>query len=88
MKRAFLIAAVIACSISMPGVANAAKQLNSSGKSYTIAVDKSPWWAGYIAVPRAGGAKAFKYITATFKVPSMNCTVTPTRKGKMPMSCS
>jgi hypothetical protein len=73
---------VIACSISMAGVANAAEHLDSSGKSYTIAVDKSPWWAGYIAVPRAGGAKAFKYITATFKVPSMNCTVTPAEQGE------
>jgi hypothetical protein len=82
MKRAFLIAAVIACSISTLGVASAAKQLNSSGRSYTIAVDKSPWWAGYIAVPRVGGAKAFKYITATFKVPSMNCKVTPGQQGE------
>ena len=35
-------------------------------------------WAGYVAVPKAGGiASNFKDSQAVFTVPAMNCTVTP-----------
>jgi hypothetical protein len=38
---------------------------------------KSSYWAGYVATPKTGGAKAFKYATATFTVPALNCSATP-----------
>jgi Peptidase A4 family len=30
-------------------------------------------FAGYAATPKSGGASAFKYVTASFTVPSLNC---------------
>jgi Peptidase A4 family len=35
-------------------------------------------WSGYIALPKSGKAKAFRYVQADFTVPSVNCGTTPT----------
>lgn len=41
-----------------------------------IPVDYSGNWSGYIALPEAGGATSFSSVTASFTVPSVNCSVT------------
>ena len=38
---------------------------------------RSPYFAGYVATPKSGGATAYKYVTATFTLPALNCAVTP-----------
>lgn len=41
-----------------------------------IPIDYSGNWSGYIVLPKAGGAKAFRYVQAAYSVPSVNCSVT------------
>lgn len=38
---------------------------------------KDGFWAGYETTPKTGGATEFKYVTASFAVPALNCTATP-----------
>lgn len=38
---------------------------------------KSPYFAGYVVTPKSGGASYFQYVTATFTVPALNCSATP-----------
>src|SRR5580693_10450858 len=35
-------------------------------------------WSGYIALPKSGRTKTFKYVQADYTVPSVNCGTTPT----------
>jgi hypothetical protein len=42
-----------------------------------ITVRHSGNWSGYVVRPKSGGAKSFKYISGSYTVPSVNCTVTP-----------
>jgi hypothetical protein len=41
-----------------------------------IPVDYSGNWSGYIALPKTGATKTFKYVQASYSVPSVNCSVT------------
>jgi hypothetical protein len=48
------------------------------GAAASQGVINSPNWAGYAAVAKPGGAvTAFKYVQATFTVPVLNCTSSP-----------
>jgi hypothetical protein len=42
-----------------------------------IPIQYSGNWSGYVATPKTGKAKSFKYVTAAYTVPSVNCTTTP-----------
>jgi Peptidase A4 family len=35
-------------------------------------------WSGYLTLPKTGKASAFRYVQASYTVPSVNCGVTPT----------
>jgi Peptidase A4 family len=41
-----------------------------------IPIEYSGNWSGYVAVPKAGKAKSFKGVAASYEVPSVNCTTT------------
>jgi Peptidase A4 family len=41
-----------------------------------IPIDYSGNWSGYVATPKSGGASSFKYVSASYSVPSVNCSVT------------
>jgi Peptidase A4 family len=41
-----------------------------------IPIDYSGNWSGYVALPESGKAKSFKYVSASYSVPSVNCSVT------------
>jgi hypothetical protein len=41
-----------------------------------IPIDYSGNWSGYVAIPKTGGTKSFKYVSASYSVPSVNCTTT------------
>jgi Peptidase A4 family len=41
-----------------------------------IPIDYSGNWSGYVALPENGKAKSFKYVSASYSVPSVNCSVT------------
>lgn len=43
-----------------------------------IPIQYSGNWSGYIALPEAKKATAFRYVQANYSVPSVNCGVTPT----------
>jgi hypothetical protein len=76
--------------ISLTGSANAAAapKLNGtlrpaihlshrSGMSpQGIPIQYSGNWSGYVALPKAGKAKSFKYAAGSYSVPSVNCTAT------------
>ena len=76
--------------ISLTGSANAAAapKLNGtlrpaihlshkSGMSpQGIPIQYSGNWSGYVALPKAGKAKSFKYVAGSYSVPSVNCTAT------------
>jgi hypothetical protein len=58
----------------MLGIVTAAPGAAAAAKGIT----NSPFWAGYMAVTKAGGAvTSFKYVQATFTVPALNCTSSP-----------
>ena len=41
-----------------------------------IPIQYSGNWSGYVATPKKGGAKSFRYVAASYEVPSVNCSVT------------
>jgi hypothetical protein len=41
-----------------------------------IPVDYSGNWSGYVALPEAGHAKSFTSVSASYQVPSVNCSAT------------
>jgi Peptidase A4 family len=42
-----------------------------------IPIQYSGNWSGYIALPKSGKAKAFRYVQGDYNVPSVNCATTP-----------
>jgi Peptidase A4 family len=50
----------------------------SSANPQGIPIDYSGNWSGYVALPESGSgkAKSFKYVSASYSVPSVNCSVT------------
>jgi hypothetical protein len=49
---------------------------HSSVSPQGIPISYSGDWSGYLALPKTGEAKSFKYIEAAYSVPSVNCSVT------------
>jgi hypothetical protein len=49
----------------------------ASGATTHSGITNSPYYAGYVDLPKKGGATSFKYVTASFTVPTLNCTTTP-----------
>jgi len=49
-------------------------EVNADG----LPIQYSNNWSGYIALPKSGKTKTFRYVQANFTVPSVNCGVTPT----------
>jgi hypothetical protein len=43
-----------------------------------IPIQYSSNWSGYISLPKSKHATAFRFVQASYSVPSVNCTVTPT----------
>jgi hypothetical protein len=77
MKLA-VIAAVAAVTIGVPASASAAGPLagRPAGLRMAIRIVPGPW-AGYIDEPNTGTAVVFHTVSALFRVPALNCTVTP-----------
>lgn len=42
----------------------------------SIPIDYSGNWSGYVALPKTGKAKAFNNVSASYTVPSVNCSTT------------
>ena len=72
MKNCMLIAG--ATSLVVAAVGGAAY---ATSASTTITAKKSPYLAGYADTAKSRGAKAYKYVTATFKVPRLDCSSPP-----------
>ncbi len=56
--------------------------LSRDGRAATtpqgLPIQYSGNWSGYVALPKSGGATAFKKVSAAYSVPSVNCAATPT----------
>ncbi|HEY2576244.1 MAG TPA: G1 family glutamic endopeptidase [Streptosporangiaceae bacterium] len=54
--------------IHLPGHASVSPQ--------SIPIEDSGNWSGYVALPESGKTKTFRYVQASYSVPSVNCSVT------------
>ena len=63
---------------SLKGTTHPALRVKSTAQATSagIPIDDSGNWSGYVALPKKGGSKTFKSVTAQYTVPSVNCSVT------------
>jgi Peptidase A4 family len=70
-------AGATAASSPKPGkIVQVLPMIRLPGASTTGTTVRSPNWAGYISLPQHSSGK-FRFVEATFTVPSVNCTTTP-----------